>query len=126
MYISIYIYVYIKINVTTHEGIAEMKCDVEQTMNWNSCTKLALIARWTHGLIAQSVRASESNLVVVASNSTQANYQLSIDASVSFGVFSPYHAWKVSKYGVLSALYFPVFRLNTKICGVNLSIQTEY
>ena len=27
--------------------------------NWSSCTKLTLSGRWTHGLIAQSVRASE-------------------------------------------------------------------
>ena len=29
-----------------------------------------------------------------------------------------YHiAWKLSKYGVFSGLYFPVFGLNTKKCG---------
>ena len=33
--------------------------------NWSSCTKLALSASWTRGLIAQSVRASERNSVVV-------------------------------------------------------------
>ena len=42
--------------------------------NWSSCTKLALRASWTHGLIAQSVRASERNSVVVGSNLTQANF----------------------------------------------------
>ena len=31
---------------------------------------------WTHGLIAQSVRASGRNLVVVGSNPTRANFQL--------------------------------------------------
>ena len=41
---------------------------------WSSCTKLALSASWTHGLIAQSVRVSERNLVVVGSNPTQANF----------------------------------------------------
>ena len=35
-------------------------------------------------------------------------------------------AWKMSKYGVISGLYFPVFRLNTEIYFVNLSIQSEY
>ena len=35
-------------------------------------------------------------------------------------------AWKVSKYGVFSGLYFPVFRLNTGIYSVNLRIQAEY
>ena len=32
-------------------------------------------------------------------------------------------AWKVSKYGVISGLYFPVFGLNTEIY---LRIQSEY
>ena len=35
-------------------------------------------------------------------------------------------AWKVSKYGVISGPYFPVFGLNTKIYGVNLRIQSKY
>ena len=33
--------------------------------------------------------------------------------------------WKVSKYGVFSGPYFPVFGLNTEIHGVNLRIQPE-
>ena len=33
-----------------------------------------IYASWTHGLIAQSVRASERNLAVVGSNPTQANF----------------------------------------------------
>ena len=32
-------------------------------------------------------------------------------------------AWKVSKYGVFSGPYFPVFRLNTEIYGVNLLLS---
>ena len=35
-------------------------------------------------------------------------------------------AWKVSKYGVLSGPYFPVFSLNTKIYSVSLRIQSKY
>ena len=37
-------------------------------------------------------------------------------------------AWKVSKYGVFSGPYFPVFGLNMEICGVNYynRIQSEY
>ena len=35
-------------------------------------------------------------------------------------------AWKVSKYGVFSGPYFPVFGLNTVIYGLNLRIQSEY
>ena len=37
-----------------------------------------------------------------------------------------YTAWKVSKYGVISGLYFHAFRLNTEIYAVNLRIQSEY
>ena len=33
--------------------------------------------------------------------------------------------WKVSKYGVFSGPYFPVFGLNTKRCSVSLRIQSE-
>ena len=32
----------------------------------------------------------------------------------------------MSKYGVLSGPYFPVFGLNTEIYGVNLRIHCEY
>ena len=35
-------------------------------------------------------------------------------------------AWKVSKYGVISGLCFPIFGLTTEIFGVNLRIQSEY
>ena len=35
-------------------------------------------------------------------------------------------AWKVSKYGVISGPYFPVFGLNTEVYSVNLHIQSEY
>ena len=34
--------------------------------------------------------------------------------------------WKVSKYGVISGPYFPVFALNTEIHRVNLRIHSEY
>ena len=37
-----------------------------------------------------------------------------------------YTAWKVSKYGVFSGPYFPVFGLNTEIYGVNLRIKSKY
>ena len=35
-------------------------------------------------------------------------------------------ASKLSKYGVISGPYFPVFGLSTKIYPVNLRIQSEY
>ena len=65
----------IKTNVAIDEG-KQVKWNVtlNKQWNWTSCTKLTLSTRWTHGLIAQSVRASEQNLVVVGSNPTQANF----------------------------------------------------
>ena len=64
----------IKIHVVTDEG-KQRKWNVTLNKRWNlsSCTKLALSVSWTHGLIAQSVRSSERNSVVVGSNPTQAN-----------------------------------------------------
>ena len=35
-------------------------------------------------------------------------------------------AWKVSRYGVLSGLSFPVFGMNTEIYAINLQIQSKY
>ena len=35
-------------------------------------------------------------------------------------------SWNVSKYGVISGAYFPVFELNMEIYSVNVRIQSEY
>ena len=43
-----------------------------------------------------------------------------------FKHFWHFTAWKVSKYGVISGPYFPVFELNMEIYSVNLRIQVEY
>ena len=51
---------------------------LNKTWNWSSCTKFAQSASWTHGLIAQSVRASERNSVVVGSNPTQASFKFQV------------------------------------------------
>ena len=40
-------------------------------------------------------------------------------------LFNNHTEWKVSKYGVISGPYFPVFGLNKEICGVNLRIQSN-
>ena len=54
---------------------AQIKCEHwTRRWNWRSCTNFALSAGWTHGLIAQSVRAAEQNSVGVGSNPTQANF----------------------------------------------------
>ena len=37
-----------------------------------------------------------------------------------------YTAWKLSKYGVISGPYFPVFGLTTETFFVNLRVQSEY
>ena len=35
-------------------------------------------------------------------------------------------AWKLSKYGVFSGPYFPVFGLNTEIYSVDLRVQSVF
>ena len=53
------------------------KLKIEQKMKlWSNCTKLVLSAIWNSGLIAQLVRASKHNLVIVASNPIQDNFLL--------------------------------------------------
>ena len=58
------------------KAIAGMKPDTEQTMKLEGYKKLklALSVSWIHGMIAQLVRAYEQNLVVLGSNTTQANF----------------------------------------------------
>ena len=65
----------IKINVATSED-KQPKSNVtlNKRWNWNRCTKFAVSVSWTHGLIAQLVRASERNSMVVGSNPTQTNF----------------------------------------------------
>ena len=56
---------------------AQMKDDTKKEKkkkNLSSCRKLGLSTSLTHDLIAQSIRASERNLVVVGSNPTQDNF----------------------------------------------------
>ena len=43
-----------------------------------------------------------------------------------WGIFRTLSAWKMSKYGVFSASYFPAFGLDTEIYGVNLHIKSKY
>ena len=45
---------------------------------------------------------------------------------LTFLVLMKRTAWKLSKYGVIFGPYFPVFRRNTEIYGVNLRIQSGY
>ena len=48
------------------KAMAKMKFEHwTKRWNWSSCTKLALSTSWTHCLIAQSVRVSEWNSVVM-------------------------------------------------------------
>ena len=54
------------------KAIAEMKCDTGQTMKLEQLYQTA--SECTHGLIAELVRASEWNSVVVGSNSALANF----------------------------------------------------
>ena len=43
--------------------------------------------------------------------------------SYSLKIWNPNTAWKVSKYGVISGLSFPVFGLNKEIYKVNLKFD---
>ena len=52
--------------------------------------------------------------------------QQNIPKSSYFLPCDTYTALKLSKYGVISGPYFPVFGLNTEIYSVNLRIQSEY
>ena len=52
--------------------------------NWSSCTKLALSASWIHGLIVQSVRASEQNSVVLGSNPIRPFYSYFKESSILY------------------------------------------
>ena len=66
------------------KAMTEMKCEHwTKRWDWSSCTKLALSASWTHGMVAQSIRVSERNSVVVGSNPTQSNFLWLLQKSFS-------------------------------------------
>ena len=60
----------IKVNVATDEDNGRNESEHWTKDEIGVTTKLALIASWTHGRIAQSVRASEPNSVAAGSNLT--------------------------------------------------------
>ena len=65
----------IKLNVATDESKQpKWNVTLNKRGNWSSCRKSALSMSSTHGLIDQSVRASQRNSVVVVSNYTQASF----------------------------------------------------
>ena len=49
-----------------------------------------------------------------------------IELEKNYGSKKKHTTWKVSKYGVFSGAYFPVFAINTEIYSVNLRAQSEY
>ena len=53
-------------------------------------------------------------------------WNISVNCHFFFNKSTFHTAWKVSKYGVISGPYFPVFGLNTEIYSLNLRIQYEY
>ena len=68
----IYIYIYIEIYIYTYIYRERYKyVDICMIYMYDI---YMLNASWTHGLIAQSVRAAECNSVVVGSNPTKANF----------------------------------------------------
>ena len=66
---------FLKANVPTVEPMAEIKSKHwTKKSNGSSCSKLAVNANLTHGLIAQLVRAFKQNSVHMGPNPTQANF----------------------------------------------------
>ena len=63
----------IEMDVSTDE-FNSRNLTLNKRWNLSRCAKLALRAIWTHGLIAQLVRASERNSVVLDWNPTQAEF----------------------------------------------------
>ena len=52
--------------------------------------------------------------------------KLALKTPIRSSIFvCPFAAGEVSKEGVFSSLYFPAFKLNTKICGVNSVFSTS-
>ena len=65
----------IEINMATNKSIGPNEIwALKKGTNQNDCKILYLKLSWTHGLIAQSVRAYEQNSVIVSSNLTQAEF----------------------------------------------------
>ena len=65
----------LKENVVTDEGTGQNEGEhTTKRWNWSNCTKMTLSSSWAPGRIAQSIRASERNSLVVGSNPTQANF----------------------------------------------------
>ena len=65
----------IKRNMTIEEGKqSKWNVALKKLWNWISCTKLSLSVIWTHGLIAQMVRASGRNSLVEGSKWNRANF----------------------------------------------------
>ena len=63
----------IKTNLGTEEQ-PKWNITLNKPLNLSRCSKLAVNASWTLGVITQSVSASDWNSVVVGSNPTKANF----------------------------------------------------
>ena len=121
MYIYIYIYIYMSIPIYIYLSICLYIYHIYISLsiyiipwNWSSCTKLALSASWIHGLVAQSVRASEWNSVVVGSNPTQANFHSYFKQSFS-GEYHTY-IYTHTHIGVTTKLNFYQVSSSTNLC----------
>ena len=62
----------------------------------------------------------------VKQNYDEEHFSLTLSEWTLSYFLSGFTARKVSKYGVISGPYFPIFGLNTEICGVFLRIQPYY
>ena len=82
------------------KAVTKMICEHwTKRCNWSSCTMLALRMSWNHGLMAQLVRESERNSVVVGSNTTQTNFLQLLQKSFSreYHIYTWYS--KISIFG---------------------------
>ena len=76
--------------------------------NWSSCTKLAQSVSWTHDLVAQSVRGSEHNSVLVGSNPTQSNFLKLLQRIIQWWI--PYTHIYTYMYIFIYILYIANFK----------------
>ena len=85
-----------------------------------TCARFSFLIKW-HASICNFVRKGSSTgaFLSVLRNFYNNLFYRTIRATYSAT------AWKVSKYGVISGPYFPVFGLNAEIYGVNNSVRNN-
>ena len=88
----------IKINVATDKGkLPEWNMTLNKGWNWSGCTKFALSASWTHGLIAQSVerlsRIQWSRVQIPLRPTFYSYFKESVNGEYNMYQLIPLHSW---------------------------------